>query len=246
MPKGNLSLNSTGTALPPTAPSYPFKENFTFSNITLASVSYRVTAASVAHVIPDVFELEDEPLVTTVFIEYGMSTVGPYMETGTLVEVTYNGEKFDFSTQLILDNEAAIFAGREAFGYPKVFGNVQFVNKPGAILSGYAERPAGRKVVEFDFTPEHQVSGLPQSDKRQINLRLIPSPVVDAAHTVKELVPAVMAWKASEVWTGTGSIHFPRKSALDKWAAMDILKYEGAFLARNATATLYGFEPFKL
>ncbi|WAO96895.1 Hypothetical protein NCS54_01458700 [Fusarium falciforme] len=246
MPKGSLSLNCTGTALPPTAPSYPYKEDFTFSNITLASVSYRVTAESVAHVVPDIFELEDEPLVTTVFIEYGMSTVGQYTETGTLVEVTYKGEKFDFSTQLILDNEAAIFAGREVFGYPKVFGNVQFANKPGAIISAYAERPAGRKVVEFDFTPERQLSELPKSDKRQINLRLIPSPVVGAVHTVKDLVPAIMAFKSSEVWTGTGSIHFPRKSAIDKWADVDILKYEGAFLARNATATLYGFEPLEL
>lgn len=247
MPKGGFSLNSNGTALPLTAPSYPYKENFTFTDSSLVSVSYRVAAKQIAKVVPDIFELEDEPLVTTVFIKYGMSTVGPYTEVGTLVEVTYMGEKFDFSTQLILDNEAAVFAGREVFGYPKVFGNVQFSPESSSMISAYAERPAGRRVVELDFKPEHKLSKMPPSNKRQINVRLIPSSVVGAPHSVKELVPVDMAWEwSSDVWSGTGSIHFPRKSEFDKWADLDILRYEGAVMARNVSATLYNFEPIKL
>ena len=237
MPRGTLSLS--GAAVPTISSPYPTNELFSFTDVTLASVSYRVAVDQVSHLVPDALELEDEPLVTSTFVEYGMSTVGAYSEFVQTVEVTYKGEKFDYTLILILDNESAIYAGRELFGYPKVFGKVNLqLHNNGRLISGAVERPAGRRVAEFDFIPETLLRELPPNKKWNLNHRSIPSPIPGAAPTINEFVPTTMDMESSEIWVGTGSINFPRKSALDKWAAFDILRYEGAILARHLTAKL--------
>ncbi|EOD50445.1 putative acetoacetate decarboxylase protein [Neofusicoccum parvum UCRNP2] len=107
---GTLSIKDN--AIPLFSPPYSNNPN-KFSKITIISIAYRVTLASVQHLVPDVLELESEPLMTTWFIDYGMSSVGSYKEFLQFVEVTYKGEKFNYALFLALDNEAAIFAGRE-------------------------------------------------------------------------------------------------------------------------------------
>ncbi|KAF4951757.1 hypothetical protein FSARC_12828 [Fusarium sarcochroum] len=237
MPQGSLTL--TGTAVPAVSPSYPTTETFSFTDVTLAAISYRVAADQITHLIPDALELEDEPLVTSTFVEYGMSTVGPYSEFVQTVEVTYNGEKYDYTLILILDNESAIFAGRELYGYPKVFGKtILQLGNNGRLISGSAERPIGRRIAAFEFIPEKLVRELPLSKKRTLNLRTIPSPIPGAAPTVNEFMSVAMDVASPEVWIGKGSMDFLQGSALDAWADIDIIKYEGAILARHATATL--------
>lgn len=237
MPRGTLSLN--GAAVPTISSPYPTNETFTFTDVTLFSVSYRVAVDQLSHLVPDALELEDEPLVTSTFVEYGMSTVGAYSEFVQTVEVTYRGEKFDYTLILILDNESAIFAGRELFGYPKVFGNVNLqLHNNGRLVSGAVERPAGRRVAEFDFIPENMLREFPPNKKWNLNHRIIPSPIPGAAPTVSEFVSTTMDMESSEIWVGTGSMNFPKNSAVDKWAGIDVLKYEGAILARHVTAKL--------
>lgn len=241
MPKGSLKVSQA--ALPLTSPSYPTQEPFSFNDITLVTISYRVAVDQVAHLVPDALELEDEPLITSTFVEYGMSTVGAYSEFVQTIEVMYKGKVFDYTLILILDNESAIFAGRELYGYPKVFGKIDLqLKNQGRLISGSAERPVGRKIAEFDFIPEKLLAGLPQSQKRILNLRTIPSPILGVAPSINQFLSIEMNMKSPEVWVGSGSVNFPRKSVMDRWADFDILRYEGAVLARHATGNLSVFE----
>lgn len=135
MPLGSLSVTAEG--VPIFAPPYPrHKDPYTFIIDKILSVSYRVAASQVRHLVPDMLELEDEPLMTSFFIEYGMTLVGSYKEYVHNVEVTYKGERFNYNVILILDNESAIFAGREQYGFPKVFGKAEIEPETGG-------RPAG-------------------------------------------------------------------------------------------------------
>ncbi|KAF4126654.1 Acetoacetate decarboxylase (ADC) [Geosmithia morbida] len=241
MPVGTLDINAI--AAPTLFPSYPTSETFVFKDVTLAAVSYRVPAAQVAPLVPPELELEDEPLVTSTFVDYGMSTVGIYTEFVQTVEATYNGRKFDYTLILVLDNEAAIFAGREVYGYPKVFGKVGLDPNTGSrLITGFADRPAGRRVIDFDFIPEKVLPGLPPVEKRTLNLRVIPSPIPGNPPSIRQFVSVDMNMESPEVWIGQGSVSFPRKSVIDKWADFDILRYEGAMLAKRCSASITAFE----
>ncbi|KAK1623766.1 hypothetical protein BDP81DRAFT_484692 [Colletotrichum phormii] len=210
MPLGTLSLEANSI--------------HRFAIDTKLCFTYRVAASRVRHLVPSVLELEDEPLMSTSVLDYGMSPVGSYKEFVHQVEVTYKNERFMYSLILILENEAAMFAGREQYGFPKVFAN--------------AQRPAGRTVFECEFIPDSRIPSLPTSEKWTLNLRSIPQPCAGTSPAIQELILSTMDWKFTEIWAGHGEITFPRRSALDPWCGVDILRYEGSFFARCVTGEL--------
>lgn len=236
MSLGGLSV--ANTAIPAFAP--PYRPGITeFSDVDVVFIIYRTSYASIRQFVPDMLELEQEPLVTTGFLDYGMSGVGAYKEYCHLVEVTYQGEKFDFGLSLILNNESAIFSGREQFGYPKKFGKVTIDPDTGSsILQGAVERPIGQRIVQFNFAPTHRMPAFPQSEKRTLNLRVIPSPLEGGAPSVKELVPVYMAINSREAWLGQGCISFPEPSEFDPLHRIEILRYEQAVYVRKAECSL--------
>ncbi|KAJ5382719.1 hypothetical protein N7517_000630 [Penicillium concentricum] len=235
MPFGTLSVTANG--VPQFAP--PYKTNIQhFTDVTLLKIAYRVTSASIRHLVPDVLELEDEPLVYAMLVDYGMSTVGTYKEYIHNVEVTYKGKTYDYSLSLILNNESAILCGREQYGYPKRFGYVSLnMDTSSHIFQGHVERPVGQKIVNFNFAPS---SLLPATDQNinALNLRVIPSPLANQLPSVKELVPTVMEIKTKEVWLGSGSVSFPEPSPFNPLHELEILRYEPAVLVRGATCVL--------
>ncbi|KAI5920347.1 hypothetical protein F4810DRAFT_434127 [Camillea tinctor] len=139
MPLGTLSI--TDDSVPVFSPTYPNAKS-SFTGLTIIGITYRVAVSEIRHLVPNVLELDEEPIMTSLFVEYGMSSVGAYSEFVHQVEVSYKGERFDYNLILILDNEAAIFAGRELYGYPKVFGNTTIEPLTGSrLVLGGAERP---------------------------------------------------------------------------------------------------------
>ncbi|KAI7286954.1 hypothetical protein KC345_g972 [Hortaea werneckii] len=237
------SLQVEGNSIPTFAPPYPNITN-RFNDITVVSINYRVTAASIKHLVPSQLQLEDEPRVMTLFLHYGMSTVGSYGEFVHQVEVTYQGKKYEYPIVLVLDNEAAIFAGREVWGYPKVFGTVEIKeNNGGRCVLGSVDRPSGNQVASFEFVPEAPTDPkafvASAGEVTSINLRIIPSPVRGADSSVRDFVPARIRFtEMKNVMLGNGSIKFAGTSAINPWAGPEILRYEGAFLATGASAVL--------
>src|SRR6187402_659037 len=97
-----------------------------FSDLQALRISYRTSAEAVKHLIPEELQIEDEPLVTQSLFNWGFSSIGAYTESMTEIEVTYKGKKHDYAVELVLDNEGALFLGREKYGMPKVIGKVVF------------------------------------------------------------------------------------------------------------------------
>ncbi|KAH6612170.1 hypothetical protein C7974DRAFT_446105 [Boeremia exigua] len=245
MPNGTLSLSNDG--IPTFSPPYPSGKNV-FEDMKSVLIQYRVAASDIRHLIPDVLEIEDEPLMTCVFIHYGTSSVGSYEEYVLQAEVTFRGQQYNYNIALILDNESAIFAGREVFGYPKVFGKVHLQTATGTrLIQGTVERPVGTPIVQFEFVPEAKVESLPKSDRWQLNLRSIPSPVPAKSAPIRELVPIFMEMHVKSAWIGKGSVRFMSGSLLHPWADMKILRYEGASFTQISHAELRtGSEVFPL
>jgi acetoacetate decarboxylase len=86
---GSLSVQDD-RAIPVFAPPYASQEPFYFSGMTIVSISYRVQASQIQHLVPRELEMEEEPVMTSLFIHYGISTAGEYNEYVHTVRVKYN------------------------------------------------------------------------------------------------------------------------------------------------------------
>jgi acetoacetate decarboxylase len=240
MPFGTLAVKDD--PLPVFAPSYS-TGLIHYSDISAIFITYRTLHANVSPLVPDVLELDDEPLITNAVVVYPMSTLGAYNEYYHLVEVKYKDQKYQYPISIILDNEAAIFLGREMYGYPKTFGVIRLEQWTGsATFLGTVEKPKGQRIVQVEFTPEKPLETTGQSSSKEISvlgLRVIPSPVEGAKPNIKELVPSSMVMKGGETWTGTGSISFPTTLGSHPMHKLEVLRIESSTYVRGASAIIY-------
>lgn len=240
MPFGSLSVSDE--PIPVFAPSYS-TGLIHYSDMSAIFITYRTLLANVRPFVPDVLELEDDPLITAAIVVYPISTLGAYNEYFHLVEVKYKDESFNYPVSMILDNEAAIFLGREMYGYPKVFGNVSLEHFTGSsTFLGTVEKPKGQRLVQVEFTPGRpleKTEAPPRESKRVLGLRVIPSPITSTKPSVKELVPSQMVMKGGEIWVGKGSISFPTHMESHPMHKLEVARYESCVYVRGASATIY-------
>lgn len=219
-----------------------------FSDVKILTIRYRTSYASISHLVPDVLELEDEPLVTATLLDYGVSPAGPFKEFIHTVEVKYLGVTYDFCLSLILDNEMGVLNGREPVGFPKRLGVLSLTSGPSNEARGQIERPAGTKLVEFGFEAKAKQIPVARLDRNFLTLRVFPSPIAGAPASVKELVPIGFEIAPQEAWEGAGKLTIPENSLLTEAVTkIKILRYESSTLAYGSVATLLTAERvFKL
>ncbi|RBR05626.1 hypothetical protein FVER53590_03342 [Fusarium verticillioides] len=195
--------------------------------MTIVAISYRIQVSQIQHLVPQELELEDQPIMTSLFIHYGTSTAGEYNKYVHTVGVKYNNETYDYSLVLVLDNDSAIFAGREIFGYSKIFGKVNFHPSAGSrVMMGNVERPAARSLIEFELAAK-AILGNSVGDAtppKVLNLRVIPS-TNPAEPALREFVVVDMQFEFSERWSGPGSLKFNKGFASTLWANLDVDSY---------------------
>ncbi|KAJ4042672.1 hypothetical protein NW763_011490 [Fusarium oxysporum] len=244
---GSLSVQDD-KAIPVFTPPYVSQEPFFFSGMTIIAISYRVQASQIQHFVPQELELEDQPIMTSLFIHYGTSTAGEYNEYVHTVQVKYNNKTYDYSIVLVLDNDSAIFAGREIFGYPKIFGRVNFHPSAGSrVTMGNVERPAGRSLVEFEFAPKAPFDMSPgeATPPKVLNLRVIPS-TDPATPASREFVAVDMQFDFSERWSGEGSLKFNKGFASTPWANLEVVSYVGSWMGKSKAVLDNKVERFPL
>lgn len=246
MPFGTLKASQAAAGIPLCSSPYPVGLD-EFSDIEQLVVRYYTTYDAVKDLIPDELELADEPIVTLVLFKYGFSTIGPYTEFVSQVEVKWRGETYQYSIELILDNEGAIFSGRERWGIPKVFGNIVFDPSatkpvPPGFITGHVERPIGSKLVQFSFKPKRRMQKLGPLNRpspKSLHLRCIPSPNVTDPPAIREFVPLVFEIEEGEVWEGEGSIGLFNVSEFDPLHRLKVVRYHSSFFVRHASAVLH-------
>lgn len=244
MPFGTIKTSSTNNSTPIHSAPYSSDEN-EFSDVTCLVVRYRTTAESVKDLLPEELEIEDQPLVGACLFRYGMSPIGPYTEFVHQIEVKYKGELYDYNITLLLDNQAAIFSGRERYGIPKTMGNVVFnpsepSPRSGGFITGIVERPTGVTLGVIGFKPERLVPYGPIQPKKKegLNIRLIPSPVDGEKPSLREFVVTRFDINEGEVWTGQASVKFTGLSDFDPLHKLPVVRYESATLIRRGIAVL--------
>lgn len=101
--------------------------------------AYETDDEASAAIVPEGLTIADSPAVAQlIFTNFHFSTLGAYTEAILGVSCLWEGEPVTYCSNLMVTNEVGLIGGREPYGFPKLFGNVEWV-KEHEIISAYAE-----------------------------------------------------------------------------------------------------------
>jgi acetoacetate decarboxylase len=195
-------------SMPVASPSYPHGP-YRFINREFFTIIYESDKEAIREAVPEPLEPVPEGLVYYEFIRMPDSSgFGDYSESGLVIPCTYEGQPCNFTSQMYLNDEPAIAAGREIWGFPKKHAEPKLAIATDT-LTGTLHY-AGQLVAMGTMTYKHMPRALDQTHeslrKTQINLKLIPG--VDGEPEVAQLVTynlTDITVKGS--WTGPARLH---------------------------------------
>ena len=198
------------SSMPAASPSYPLPP-FRFVNREYMIVIYESDPDAIRAALP-------EPLVpdksNQVFYEWirmpDSSGFGDYTESGVVIPCSFNGTPASFVSQMYLDDDPPIAAGREIWGFPKKLASpkLELVKDTLTGTLDYAgQRVAmGTMVYKHENQSRHPAKTRAALGKLQVMLKLIPD--VDGKPKIAQLVGLYIteiAVKGS--WSGPARLH---------------------------------------
>jgi len=201
-----LSLPS----MPAAGPSYPAGP-YRLINREYMILFYETDPDLIRHHLPEPIEPVDRPIVHYEWIKMPDSSgFGSYTESGLVIPGRLHGEKVNFVSQMYLDDDPPIAAGREIWGFPKKYAHPKLEIVKDTLtgtLNYSGERVAtGTMGYKHEGMAGDSASTARALGKTQINLKLIPG--VNGQPAICQLV----AINLTEItvkgsWSGHGRLH---------------------------------------
>jgi acetoacetate decarboxylase len=201
-----LALRSTPIASP-SFPGGPYR----FVNREFLAITYETDPELIRLHLPEPLEPLDRPRVIYEWIRMPDSSgFGDYTESGVVIPCRFQGEEVSFVSQMYLDDEAPIAAGREIWGFPKKYAHpkLELVKDT---LTGTLEY-AGQQVAMGTMGYKHEgMAGDVASThaalaKTQINLKVIPG--IDGTPEICQLVALnLVDITVKGSWSGPARLH---------------------------------------
>jgi len=197
-------------SMPAAGPSYPAGP-YRFINREYMVITYQTDLDAIVEQLPEPLEPLDPALVHYEWIRMPDSTgFGSYTESGVVIPCRLDGEDVNFVSQMYLDDDPPIVAGREIWGFPKKYAHpkLEIVKDT---LTGTLEY-AGQQVAMGTMGYKHEsMAGNGERTtaaltKTQVNLKLIPG--VDGRSETCQLV----AYNLTDItvkgsWMGPARLH---------------------------------------
>lgn len=178
-------------SMPPDNPAYPAPP-YVFTDREYFIITYETDMEILKTKVPPPLEVT-EPIVKYEFIRMPDSTgLGDYTESGQVIPVSYKGKKGLFILSMYLDNEPAILAGREIWGFPKKYSNpslgVDPVSKDtlvGRLFYGELEVARGTMGYKWQTLPTEDIKKSLEETPNYL-IKMIPD--VDGTPKINQLV----------------------------------------------------------
>ena len=165
-------------SMPAAGPSYPAGP-YRFVDREYMIITYETDAQAIRAQLPEPLEPLEDSLVHYEWIKMPDSSgFGSYTETGLVIPCRFKGEEVNFVSQMYLDDDPPIVAGREIWGFPKKYAHpkLELVKDT---LTGTLEY-GGQRVALGTMGYKHEaMAGNGERtratlSKTQVNLKLIP------------------------------------------------------------------------
>src|SRR5579864_994106 len=197
-------------SMPLAGPSYPAGP-YRFVDREYMIITYESDPDAIRAQLPEPLEMIEQPLVHYEWIKMPDSSgFGSYTESGLVIPCIFQGEEVNFVSQMYLDDDPPIAAGREIWGFPKKYAHpkLEIVKDT---LTGTLEY-AGQLVAMGTMGYKHE-SMAGNGDltratlsKTQVNLKMIPG--VDGHLEVCQLVAInLIDIVPKGSWMGPGRLH---------------------------------------
>ncbi|MDD1724824.1 MAG: acetoacetate decarboxylase [Methanospirillum sp.] len=211
---GSVSSGNDHTAaavsMPPTSPAYP-QPPYQFKNREYFIITYETDRDLLKNLVPPPLEV-DEPVIKYEFIRMPDSSgLGDYTESGQVIPVTYKGKKGLYVLSMYLDNEPAILAGREIWGFPKKSGRPSLGVDPvsrdtlvGRLFYGELEVARGTMGYKWETLPTEDIA-ISLEETPNYLLKIIPD--VDGRPKIRQLVQYRLGnVSVKGAWTGPADL----------------------------------------
>jgi acetoacetate decarboxylase len=169
------------------------------------------------------------------------STFGQYHEAYTMVKAQFNGRTYLYNPFMAVDNEVALAAGRELWGYPKKLGT--FTRSWGDSSTGFGEqlfgrveRPTGHTLMSASMVCSERAN--PEeldADYPILSLRIIPDAEDISRPCIAQLIalelPVTVKTGSdgeAEFYKGPAQLRF-EGSASDPWDLAQPTRITGGF-----------------
>lgn len=141
---GRLTPDRFGFSMPVTDPPFD-RPPYYYRGIEVMAFAYETDDEAAAEIVPEGLVMAQSPAIAQlIFTNFHFSTLGAYTEAILGVSCLWEGRPVTYCANLLVTNEVGLIGGREPYGFPKLFGNVEWV-KEHEIISAYAERPTGKR-----------------------------------------------------------------------------------------------------
>ena len=197
-------------SMPLASPSYP-RGPYRFIDREYMMISYETDPDAVREHLPEPLEPLDRPLVHYEWISMPDSSgFGSYTESGLVIGCRYKGEDMSFVSQMYLDDDPPIAAGREIWGFPKKYAHPKFEivkdTLTGTLEYAGAQVALGTMAYKHESMAGNGVATTALLSKTNVNLKLIPG--VDGRPGICQLV----AYNLTDItvkgsWSGPGRLH---------------------------------------
>jgi acetoacetate decarboxylase len=197
-------------SMPLAGPSYP-RGPYRFVDREYMIISYESDPDAVRQHLPEPLEPLERPLVHYEWISMPDSSgFGSYTECGLVIGCCYKGEEMSFVSQMYLDDDPPIAAGREIWGFPKKYAHPKFEvvkdTLTGTLEYAGAQVALGTMGYKHESMAGNGVATTKLLSKTNVNLKLIPG--VDGRPGICQLV----AYNLTDItikgsWFGPGRLH---------------------------------------
>jgi acetoacetate decarboxylase len=197
-------------SMPAAGPSYPAGP-YRFVNREYMIITYESDPDLIREQLPEPLEPVDQPVVNYEWIKMPDSSgFGSYTESGIVIPCRYKGEEAGFVSQMYLDDDPPIAAGREIWGFPKKYAHpkLELVKDTltGTLEYGGQFVAMGTMGYKHESMAGNGAATTAALSRTQINLKIIPG--IDGTPEICQLV----ALNLTEItvkgsWRGPGRLH---------------------------------------
>lgn len=201
---------------------------FEYREVSQLLVAFETEASTLRKLVPAPVTPNKDNLMFVSVADFLCSGFGRYLEAHVFTTGTFQRRPVNFSIYLVLDNDVAIGAGREIWGFPKKFGRLK-MDIVDDVVSSQVER-GGRTIIDAAMHLEHlgsadDVAGTPE----WIAHRFIPNVSLNAPPDIDQLTSTVLTnIEIFDVYKGAGTLNFGESPA-DRLNEIPIKKMCGGY-----------------
>jgi acetoacetate decarboxylase len=242
--EGKLKPELFGYTMPVTMP--PFDPPpYYYRGIEMLGFAYETDDEAAAAMVPEGLALADSPAVAQViFPNFHFSTLGSYKEVILGLSCLWEDQPVTYTVGLFVNNEIGLIGGREPYGFPKLFANIEW-RKERNLISAWVERPAGKRICTGVLRPRDILEST--ESPPLVTLKVIPSPEENAPPEVCELVMVNSTFDLivgsdgkGEGFAGPGNVTFDSPSVIDSYFRLPVRRVLGGTWGRYNSVLPYG------